>query len=120
MQPPVKIQKEGKHINVSFTYNSDLVDLMRELGGWYIYKKMCWMFPATRKQEVIDKIKDERYRVTVLEDKEPTVKEVKQQPISERFKDPDVVSVWGLCKKCNEKKFVGIDCICGQCRMKND
>jgi len=117
MQPPVKIQKEGNHINVSFSYNEDLVDIMREQGGWYRYKQMSWMFPASRKSEIIDVLKEHLYRVTLLPDANKKVKEVKQDSVSDRFKNQDIVSVWGLCKVCNQKKFVGKDCICGQCRM---
>lgn len=118
MQSPVKIQKEGKHINVSFKYNSDLVDIMREQNGWWVYKKMCWMFPASRKSEIVDILKENKYRVNILPEIKPKKKKVKKENPMKRFKDPDVVSVWHVCKECGQDNFVGPEQLCSRCRAK--
>jgi len=119
VQPPIKIQKEGRHINVSFSYNSDLVDIMKENNGWYIYKKMCWMFPASRKSEIIDILKENKYRVTILPEIEPKRKKVKKvSPMKRLDEDPTVVSVWHVCKECGEQSFIGRDELCSKCRAK--
>jgi len=120
MQSPVKIQKEGRHINVYFSYNEDLVEIMRDMDGWWIYKKMCWMFPASKKSEIIDKLKECKYKVNILPDVDYERKKVEYKyDIKKVFEDEDVTQVWGLCKKCNQKKFINKNCLCTECSVKS-
>ena len=66
MQSPVKIQKDGKHINVFFSYNEDLVRLMKENRGWWSPKKKCWIFPLYKRSDIIEVLKSNLYKVQLL------------------------------------------------------
>ena len=118
MQPPIKIQKEGRHINVTFDYNTDLVDIMREQGGWWIRKNQCWMFPASKKSKLREELVSRKYKVEILPEKEP--KEKKPFNPIDAFKDPNVVAVYDECKVCGEKRAVGKDGVCVKCKVKNE
>jgi hypothetical protein len=121
MQPPVKIQKEGNHINVYFSYNVDLVELMQELGGWWFNKSKSWMFPATMINTVREELKTKKYQVNILpeiEQKQKPItktKELKKLTLEERFKDKRVIGVYGYCKNCKKYSSLDIRGLCIDC-----
>jgi len=118
MQPPIKIQKDGRHIDVKFSYNTDLVDIMRDLNGIWVYKRMCWMFPASMKSKLVEELKKNGYRVNILQDvkKKETKSNVVSTSFEERFNDPDVIGVYSNCVKCGEYASLDIKKRCFRCR----
>lgn len=125
MQTAVKMQREGKHVNVSFDYNSDLVEIMRELKGWWVYKKMCWMFPVSRLSEIRDVLTSKWYKVKILPEikvklkvkpkKIPVKEKIPKKDTMEYFKDKDIVAVWNTCKKCGKESYVNNRKLCVRC-----
>jgi len=63
MQSPVRIRRNTKKFRVYFSYNEDLVDIMREFDGWYNRREKYWQFPIYKFQELYDKLKDSLYKV---------------------------------------------------------
>lgn len=115
MQPPIKIQTEGRHINVYFSYNTDIIEIMREHHGRWKRNDKCWTFPLTLKSKLIDTLQQKKYRVQIVSSKEAQKKQVVDS--THYFDDKDVILVWGLCKKCNQKKLIGQDCMCVKCSV---
>jgi len=70
MVQQVHIRKFKKVIKVHFMYNTDLVDIMRDNGGWWFKKEKCWQFPVGRFSEIYNELKNNRYnvKVTLIED----------------------------------------------------
>jgi len=123
MVQTVKIRKEGNRIKINFMYNNDLIDIMREHGGWWFKKEKAWQFPIGKLTEVYDHLTNEKYNVqiTKLEEKSKEAKKVfkptKQEPL-DMFKNPDVVSIGGHCKECGQYHFIGRDGLCVECWTK--
>lgn len=69
MQSPIKIQKDGKHINVYFSYNEDLVRIMNENNGWWSRKGKCWMFPLYKRSDIAEVLRANLYTVNYIEDR---------------------------------------------------
>jgi len=115
MQPPIEIQKEGNHLNVSFSYNKDLVDIMRELEGWWMNKKKCWMFPTSMLSRVREKLVSEGYKVNILKEKE---QEKIKDNFEDRFNDPDVIGVYGNCSVCGGYESLNKEKKCRKCLLK--
>ena len=111
--------KVGKQVKVYFSYNQDLVDIMRKNEGWWWHKEKCWSFPVGQTSELYDQLKKEGYNVQITKGteqpkkKEPTKR--KPVPITKLFENPNVVSVYDTCSKCKQKKYVGRDGICTEC-----
>jgi len=116
MQSPIKIQKEGRHINVTFEYNTDLVEIMREQGGWWVRKNKSWMFPASRLSKLREELVSKKYKVEILPEKQVEKKEFDQTKL---FKNPDVVAIYDKCKVCGRQRSVGKDGICTECWVKS-
>ena len=66
MAQRVRIRKGEKVIKVHFMYNTDLVDIMREHNGWWIYKEKCWQFPVGRLSEIYDDLTSKMYKVEII------------------------------------------------------
>jgi len=124
MVQSVKIRKGEKIIRVHFMYNTDLIDIMREHDGWWFKKEKAWQFPIGKLTEVYEHLTNERYNVTIIkleekpkESRKP-FKLTKQIPL-DMFKNPDVVSIGGICKECKQYHFIGKDGLCVECWAKN-
>lgn len=118
MQGPIKIQVEGKHLNIWFSYNEDLVEIMKELNGWYISKTQMWMFPAYRLSEIRDLLISKKYRVTIVSEKGPERSTAKVPSIDDRFKkNPNIVAIMGKCKSCGYTLFIDRQHSCTECSL---
>jgi len=123
MVQTVKIRKGEKIIRVHFMYNTDLIDIMREHGGWWFKKEKAWQFPIGKLTEVYERLTNEKYNVQIIKlEEKPKIpktsfKMKKQEPF-DMFKNPDVVSVGGTCKKCKQHHFIGKDGLCVECWSK--
>jgi len=124
MVQAVNIRKGENIIRVHFMYNTDLIDIMREHGGWWFKKEKAWQFPIGKLSEVYEHLTNKKYNVQIakLEEKvkEPVKKsfKIKQQEPLNMFKNPDVVSIPGHCKKCGQYHFIGRDGLCIECWTK--
>lgn len=117
MQSPIRVQPEGRHINVYFTYNEDLVRIMQENNGWWRSKQECWMFPASHKEKIVNILEEGGYKVLNVPEHNAWRKAIKKEYHYEPFKDEKEVHVWGLCRKCNSKCFINKECLCGKCEL---
>jgi len=68
MQPTIIIRKEGKRIKINFSYNPDLVEIMRDHKGYYIRKEKTWVFPAEKLHEIRDELVRKMYSVRIKSD----------------------------------------------------
>ena len=65
MVQTVSLRKEEKKFLVDFKYNPDLVDIMKDHGGWYIPKTKSWQFPLNKLDAVQDSLREDGYRVHI-------------------------------------------------------
>jgi len=68
MQPPIQIKKNERSISISFSYNQDLVDIMREENGLWHRKTKAWIFPLTKLSYISDILISQRYKVRIISD----------------------------------------------------
>jgi len=68
MQPTIIIRKEGKRIKINFSYNSDLVDIMRDHNGYYFRKEKAWIFPVEKLYTIKDELTQKMYSVKIISD----------------------------------------------------
>jgi len=122
MQPPVKIIKSEKSFRVYFSYNSDLVELMKELDGWYMRSDKAWQFKLGLFTTVVDTLKKNLYTVDI-KNKNSNDKSISTEVKQEKkynydgFKDNEVVSIFGKCKKCKLENFVNRNKLCATCNI---
>lgn len=119
MQPPIRLTKTSQNLKVTFTYNNDIVNIMREQSGIWHKKKKAWFFPLDQYSDIREALISEGYTVTTFteEDRKTPAKEYHylQQLFDE---DDDLVSLWGTCKKCKHKKFINRGFLCTECSCK--
>ena len=89
-------------------YNNELYDVMKKHKGYWFKKEKCWIFPEKKLDDIKSDIEKLNHKVSILGSKIEQNKNV--------FDDPDVVSVFGTCKKCGEGGFVSKEGICSKCR----
>jgi len=118
----VVIRKGDKIIRINFTFNSDLVDIMRKYKGWFFRKEKAWQFPRSKFSTIYDELTSKGYNVHVRKMEEPRYKSARKQTQTkiDIWSNPNAVSVFGRCKKCGRKRFVNKDSICVECSFKND
>lgn len=87
MQSPVKIKKLERSIRLSFSYNQDLVDIMREENGLWHRKTKTWIFPLSKLSHIRDVLTDNKYRVTIATDKQQVIS------LKERFKNNNITII---------------------------
>lgn len=98
-------------------YNTDLIDIMRDHEGWWFKKERCWQFPLWKLEPLYDELTEKHYKVEIVKLIEDKKKERKQKKLDvDYWKEKDVVSVYGTCKKCGAGGFVGKDGLCSRCR----
>lgn len=114
MVQTVKIRKVGNKIKVNFSYNSDLVDIMREHHGYFYRKEKAWVFSSTKQQELSNILTKKLYTVTVVKENGQTT--IPTEHTSAKTCDDDAfVLVLGHCKKCKQWHFLGKNGLCVQC-----
>lgn len=120
MVQTVKIRKGEKVIRVHFMYNTDLVEIMQEHEGWWYRKEKCWQFPLWKLEALYDDLTKKMYRVEITKLVEQPKKEDKNQKKLEietnTWKDKEVLSVYGKCKKCGQGGFVNKEKLCVKCK----
>jgi len=77
MVQTVIIRKEEKQIKVSFSFNTDLVETMREIKedfgrGFYYKKEKSWIFPKEMLSPVRDILVKKMYNVEIRSKPEST------------------------------------------------
>ena len=65
MVQTVTLRKEEKKFLVTFKYNPDVVDIMKDNGGWYVAKEKAWQFPLSKYDAVQDDLVKEGYKVYI-------------------------------------------------------
>ena len=65
MVQAVTLRKEEKKFLVTFKYNPDLVDIMKDFEGWFIPKEKAWQFPLNKFDAVQDALSKEGYRTYI-------------------------------------------------------
>lgn len=120
MQSPIKIIKAKDRIKVSFSYNDDLVCIMREHEGWWWPKQKVWSFPLNQYSEIREALTGAKYIVTTLKEKPQFKRKPNEYKYLQQLFDEDkkLVSLWGTCKKCKTKNFIGRDFLCTKCILK--
>lgn len=63
MQPPVKLRRNDKILRIYFSYNTDLIEVMRDFDGWWNPKEKYWQFPVNKFQDIYDELKNRMYKV---------------------------------------------------------
>jgi len=58
--------KVNKQIKVKFSYNEDLVEVMRGFNGYYRYKEKAWYFPASKLSDLREELTRRMYTVRVI------------------------------------------------------
>lgn len=119
MQAHVQIKKTQRSLRVSFSYNSDLVDIMREEDGLWHRKDKNWIFPLTKLSQIREALVSKKYKIKIISetDKEKSKRfnQPRKKSREELFKDKDIISVWGVCSSCKQECFIGRDGICVKC-----
>ena len=115
MQPTIIIRKEEKQIKINFSYNTDLVDIMREHKGYFFRKEKAWCFPIHKLDEIRDELTHKMYNVQTKKVSTPPKPAFVQKKINV-FDDPDVISVSGTCKKCKQGAQVDENGLCVRCK----
>ena len=117
MVQTVNIRRGEKRIMVHFSYNNDLIDIMREHKGWWFRKEKGWQFPLWKLEQITDDLKSKKYNINItkLEEKKPTEQ---KQMVIDYWKLPDVVSVPGICKSCKQYHLLGKSGLCSECSLK--
>ena len=69
MAEKVYIQKQGDKIKLTFHYNTDLVEIMNNFGGWYIKSERAWQFPSSILSIIRDTLKKKMYNVQFIKSK---------------------------------------------------
>ena len=116
MQPTIIIRKEEKQIKINFSYNTDIVDIMREHNGYFFRKEKAWCFPIRKLDEIRDELAKKMYTVQTKKAPSTPTKPTYVQKKINVFDDPDVISVGGICKKCNTKTYIDEDGLCVRCK----
>jgi len=121
MQAPVQIKKTERSLRVSFSYNSDLVDIMHEEKGLWHRKDKTWIFPLGMLSQIREALISKKYKVRIISEtsKEETRRfnQCRKKSREELFKDEDVVSVWGVCSSCKQECFIGRSGLCSKCNF---
>jgi len=118
MVQKVRIEKGEKNIRVHFMYNTDLVEIMQENRGWWFRKEKCWQFPLWKLEPLYDELTSKLYKVEITKLIEKPKKEDKNQTKLQidYWKDKEVISVYGICKKCGQGNFVNKEGLCVRCK----
>jgi len=115
MQSKIIIRKEEKQIKINFSYNLDLVEIMRNYNGYFFRKEKAWCFPIHKYQDIKDELTKKMYSVEVKKVSAKEKPKYVQKKINV-FDDPDVVSVSGTCKKCKQGAQVDENGLCVRCK----
>ncbi len=107
------VEKPDKsNIEVHFTYDATIVNIMRQLKGRYQKLPIPhWQFPKKEKEEVIRTLRAKRLCVRLFQ----------QKPTESKTSIPsaDIISVLGYCPNCNTYGFYYINGLnknkCGKC-----
>ena len=65
MVEKVHIIKKEKSIKITFRYNTDLIDIMRDHKGLYFRHDRSWVFPLSRFEKIKDELRHLMYDVRV-------------------------------------------------------
>ena len=63
MTERVYIEKQKNRIKLTFHYNTDLIDIMREFNGWYKGNEKAWYFPLHKLHPLHDALKQKMYTI---------------------------------------------------------
>ena len=110
MKQTVVIKKEKQKIKINYTFEQPLYQIMKSYNGYYYKPNKCWIFPLKEFEKIKKDIKEKGYPVTIL------VKEDQSTFVENVFDEPDVIAVYGKCKKCGSEGFVNKESLCILCR----
>lgn len=120
MVQTVKIRKADSKIKINFTYNDELVDIMRGHHGYFFKKEKAWIFPANKQSELYNVLTDKHYNVEFVKPKEQKTVMLRKKAILNPWDDKDAVSVAGHCTKCGMYGFCNREGLCIRCRLNSN
>jgi len=115
MQSTIVIRETNKQIKVNFTYNIDLVEIMRKHNGYFFRKEKAWCFPKYKSDDIKKELQENKYTIKIKKEEEPEKPKTIQKKI-DVFADPDTIAVYGKCKSCKEGGFVDKNGLCVKCK----
>ena len=104
----VNVRKEENRIKLNFIYNKDLYLIMKDHHGYFFKKEKAWIFPLHKFEEIKRDLESKNYKVVVKTENEQTTLDA--------FSDPDVLSQYGICKKCGQGGFIDRNGLCTHCK----
>ena len=102
----ILINRYHNHFKVKFSYNPDIVSIMRSVKGYYIPKTKEWSFPSYKLDAVISTLKSNGF--TNITIKQATSRFDKKE-------NEEVIATLGYCKKCNQLNFINKFGLCPKC-----
>jgi len=119
MTQTINFRKDGNKLKLHFTYNEDIIDVMRAHKGYWFRKDKSWVFPETKRTELYNELTDKGYNINYLTPMSETplqkpVKKVVEEAI-DPWKDGAFMRA-RTCIKCGVWGFCYKDGVCGRCR----
>jgi len=110
MKQIVSLKKHDSYFYISYDYEQELHKIMKKYKGKYQKSNTSWQFPLSKLDEIEKHIKSKGYQISIskVTDKGIIVENV--------FDDPDVIAVFGKCKKCGKGTFIDKQCLCTECK----
>jgi len=116
MQSPIKLTKTPRNLKVTFRYNKDIVDIMREESGIWHSKQKAWFFPLGCYSDIREALVKKGYNVVTFNETDRPQPANEYKYLQKLFdEDDDLVSLWGTCKKCKHKKFINRGFLSTEC-----
>ena len=118
MVQTVKIRKGEKVIRIHFMWNPDLVEIMQSHKGWWFRKEKCWQFPLWKLEPIYDELTSKHYNVEItklIEQPKRQEQQYQRKLNIDYWKEKEVFSVYGKCKKCGLDGFINKDGLCNRC-----
>jgi hypothetical protein len=121
MTQTINFRKDGNKLKLHFTYNEDIIDVMRAHKGYWYRKDKSWVFPETKRTELYNELTDKGYSVNYLT---PMSQATLETPVKKKVEKVDEFDPWadgafmvgGVCRKCNKWGFIFKNGLCGTCR----
>jgi hypothetical protein len=117
MTQTINFRKDGNKLKLHFTYNEDIIDVMRAHKGYWYRKDKSWVFPESKRTDLYDELTGKGYNVEYLTPMTQSHLVVeKKKEIDVNPKDEDFFMRAGYCIKCKTYGFCFKDGLCGRCK----
>ena len=120
MTQTINFRKDGNKLKLHFTYNEDIIDVMRAHKGYWYKKDKSWVFPETKRTELYNELTSKGYNINYLTPMSQTTLET---PVKKKVEKVEEIDPWkdgafmmaGYCIKCGTWGFCYKSGICGRC-----